>query len=168
MRNFVLRLFALSLLAGASVLAVADDLTVQLFPDALTVPQGGTVTFLGQLTNTTSDPLDLNSIQIQLFEPTITTDTSPFFANFPATLDPVVDNPVTGLLFSLTADLSTPLGNYDGLVEILGIHQGSGDSDVVLGSSAFSVLVAAPPVPEPASMLGVLVGLGILAKRRRN
>lgn len=166
--NYIRSRFAISLiLAGVACLAPADFITVQLLPNTQSVVQGGEVSFLANLTNTTLDSYDLNSLQVSLPSSTLSADTTPFFTNFPITLDPVSNNPSSGILFTVKADQLAALGNYSGTVELFGTKTGSGQADSLLGSDQFTVSVkTTPPVPEPATMIGLAVGCGLVLRRR--
>ncbi len=166
MKTLLSRVVMTLALAGIASVACADLITVELLPNAHTVVQGGDVSFLAKLTNTTLDSYDLNSIQISLDSP-LTADPGPFFLNFPARMDPVVNNPTTGNLFTVHADATTPISNYFGTVQIFGSKSGSGEADSLLGSDQFTVSVqSAPPVPEPMSMLTLALGSGLVMARR--
>lgn len=138
------------------------------------------VIFAGTLVDTDTDQsfLFLNDISIVFTppaadlsaDPTGQTPTSPntfFFNNVPGTLigdgDPI-DTTYTGPIFEIYIAPGTPLGDYTGVISILGGYNGPGVDLDTLASVNFHVLV----VQEPATMALWLIGLGgILLARQR-
>jgi hypothetical protein len=146
--------FPLLLLAGVSTARASVLLTLQT-PNQTAVP-GQTLTFLGNISNLYSAPVDLNQIAITLNGP-FSIETSMFFdANAP--LSVAAQPGSTGMYPWFTVTVNNPypdaLGIVTGTVSILGGVQGPGGYDPntqdLLGSVGFSVNVtAAAPTPPP-------------------
>ena len=104
----------------------------------------------------------LNSDNVIVAPPLLPDDT-PFFANFPAILNPMQS--VKAPILSVGIPLTAAGGLYSGTFELVG---GTTDvSDDILATQAFAVQVqAAPqPVPEPITAALLLGGGSVAALR---
>jgi hypothetical protein len=151
-------------LLGTPPVTKADAVAVQLSSAALTTTSGGTVTFMGTVTNNSGTDQDASSYFFNFFgfDPSVTptqdlglsdflipdTTTSGTVSLFDVTLPAAL----SGSVFSIQFQLQDLLGNQS-LTQTVTVTVGSG------GSSA---------VPEPASALLLLVGAGgIVAVHKR-
>ena len=145
------------LLSGLSAARASVTLTLDM-PNQTAVP-GQTLTFLGNIANLYSTPVDLNQINVTLNGP-FSIETSTFFDST-APLSVAAAPGTTGSYawFTLTVDnpYPDPFGVVSGTVSILGGVQGPGGYDPtvqdLLGTIGFSVTVtaAAPPAPPVPS-----------------
>ena len=164
---------ALALLLFLPAGAYADSIILIFNPATLTGSPGDLLTYSGTLTNSSDAPLYLNagSLTLDAAPDPGATDLTPLFWNVTmsdqnplsagASLGPVD-------LFTLTIpDVLAP-GTYQGTLFVQG--GAAEDSDAVLGSQTFSVVVngaIGSDVPEPASFSLAGLALGALAFRYR-
>jgi hypothetical protein len=142
------------------VAAQADAVTLVLTPGVQTGAPGGLLTFSGSLTNTGMSALFLNGLNLQLNAPlgAFTLDEFAFFVNVPPQL---AGGQVTGVvpLFTVALGGGVLPGTYTGSITILG---GLSDADFDELTTQFfqvTVMSAADPVPEPATI--ILLGTGL-------
>lgn len=151
----------LALIIGmASAGAAHADAILTFTPSSLTIAPGGTVEFVGTLTNTGTADLYLNGDGIIFFYPDLTYDDSPFFADSPLFLSP--GDSYIGPFIDVSADLATTSGIYNGTY----IVQGGADSSTFddIASEDFTVDVGSTSTtPEPNPFLFLATGMTILA-----
>lgn len=160
-------LCTLALATLGTVAAKADEVTITLDQTSQTASTGDTLQFFGTITNDTDSTIYLNSDDLTLTSPSLTT-TDQFFNTVPIYLAPegqVGDSSGDIELFDVT--VSDPLldaaGTIDGSYDLLGGADGGSDTaSDVLGTAAFSVTTIAP-TPEPPSLYLLLSGLLALA-----
>ena len=165
LRNLPVLSLTIVVLLLAGTAAKADPLSLSLTSPYQNAVAGDTVTF--DATVTDIDPTEvvyLNADSITLDSP-LTLDDSPFFNNFPLSLNP--GDSFTGELFTVSVPLGTSAGLYSGSFEILGGDPS--DFQDVVGSANFNVDVNANAVPEPSSLVMLIIGLagfaGVLRRR---
>jgi hypothetical protein len=128
---------------------------------------GQVVSFTGNLTNITSNEVFINSVSYTFdISGAGVLDDSPFLLNAPLSLGPLGISP-TFEFFTVTTPLSQAAGIYSGILTVLG---GADDQSFdVLGDGTFSlqVGVASAGVPEPATVLLLGGGMGLLVWRHR-
>ncbi len=174
-----MKIFRVILLFGALlVVSAASQAQIQVTFDQnpITTNPGATVTFTGELTNTSLNTLFINSDSLNLVGATLISDDSDFLMNAPISLLP---GEVTSsfAFFTISSDVATPLGSYSGAFSVIGGLNNSASDDLSgTPPPAFQVnLVApsdgAPNVPEPGSiaLFGGLIASGttIFLKRQR-
>ncbi len=164
--KLLLAVAALALFLLAPLAAKADPIILTLDPSQ-TVAAGGTVTFMGSLSNGGAPGRFINGTSITLNVVGLSTDDTAFFANVPAFLNP---GDSTGLVafFDVIASLAALPGTYTGSFSVIGGD--TAEANNTLATQDFSLIVtSANPIPEPATM--VLLGTGLIgaaaAKRRR-
>jgi hypothetical protein len=155
--------FILAICAMSCTLAQADTLDISLQPSVLSGTNGGAVSFDGSITNTTNSNIYLNSDNFNLSGfSTNTIDDSALFSNTPY---PFTSAQTTGDVALFTVDIPAGMGagTYNGVFQLLG---GAGtDSQDVVGTAAFSVIVGQPSntAPEPSINLLIAAGLGLVS-----
>jgi len=142
--------------------AVATPITLVLDSSLLSGLPGTTVTFIGTVTDVGNSPTFLNGDSVNVAPPLLPDDT-PFFVNFPFTLNPL--QAVKAPILSVGIPLGTTAGLYVGTLELLGGV--SPVSDDILATVPFAVQVqaAAQPVPEPLTAVLLLCGGTVAALR---
>ena len=165
----------LTLAAGAGLLLAASashaqspfqPLQVDFAPIVETVLPGGTVSFSGTITNTTSSSVFITGDTIDPLATGLTTDDTPFYNTFvagaPVELASFQTYTYTDL-FNVTADPGVAGGLYKGAFTVYG--GATPTSQDVSGTSNFYVRVPAPAVPEASSVvsLGLLLAGGLSA-----
>jgi len=148
-------------IAITSVGAAHADAVLSFTPSTLSTVAGGTVEFVGILTNTGAADLYLNGDVVILPYPFLTVDDSIFYVNAPLFLSS--GESYSGAFFDVTADAATPSGSYSGTYTI----QGGADADTFddIATEDFQVDVSSP-IPEPNPFLFLATGLAILAAVR--
>lgn len=150
-------------LAVAASLGVANAGVILTFtPSTLNTVAGGTVEFVGTLTNTGTADVYLNGDVVILPYPDLTVDDSPFFISAPLFLSG--GSSYTGPFIDVMADLAAVSGSYGGSYTI----QGGVDANTFgnLATQDFSVNVSSS-VPEVNSFLLAAVGLLVIVVIRR-
>jgi len=152
-------------IAMASAGIARADAVLTFTPSTLYTVAGGTVEFVGTLTNTGTYGLYLNDDVVSPLSPGLTADDSPFIFFGPTFL--AAGDSFTGAFIDVTADIVTPSGSYSGTYTI----QGGADSYTFddIATADFTLDVGSP-VPEPTPFLLLATGLAILAvvsQRRR-
>lgn len=160
-----------SMTFGVWLFAAAGTAQASIIDFTLTSPvaatAGDVITFNGTLTNTTSSPVFLNSLNLSLpgFDSS-NLDPTPFFINTPASLGP---SGSTGDVALFTVTIPDPFasGPYDGTAVLEGGSTSS--SQTILGSADFTVQVgdASSAVPEPASIVLFSTGAVLMMVRAR-
>jgi len=128
------------------VQAAYADVILNLAPSTLNVRPGGTIEFIGTLTNTGTTDVYLNGDLSSLPYMELSLDDTPFFADSPLFLS--AGGSYNGPFFDITADASAIPGSYTGSYTV----QGGADSNafVNLASQDFTVDVgSSASVPEP-------------------
>lgn len=126
---------------------------------------GSTITFKGEITNSSAGRVYLNDVANILNVPGLTLRDNLFFENAPAFLDPGTS---TGnfSLFAVDVDPTMALGTYTGDFTLKG--GGGIDSVNILRTTSFSVRV----VPAPGAIMTVVIGAlfpaASLLKRKRS
>jgi len=153
------------ILAFAALPAMAGPLTIVFDSPTVTVSPGGTASFSGIITNTTSLAdvyLNFDNFTLAGFD-TSTIDDSPFFTNanpFLGIMGEPSDTTTNIALFNIPIPAPFTNGDYAGTFEVLG---GATSSDMtVIGSSNFTIDVTGgvTAVPEPSTFF--LFGCGVL------
>lgn len=130
---------------------------------------GSTITFSGSVLNQYTQTVFLNGASATPDDPSLTGDASPFLNNAPASLGVGMSYPTTGAadLFTITIASGANPGAYQGTFSITGGVDGNAND--LVGSTPFTVNVAAPEPSQGAAFgLGV-IGLGglVLCARKR-
>jgi hypothetical protein len=159
-------LSTLMLAALSAAAAAANILPITVAFDQLdqTGMPGQTLQFFGTLTNTTADPVFLNSDDLNPTGLSITS-TDLFFANVPLSLAPAGqagDSSGDIELFdlTLTASLRDATGTYPGTYTLLG--GADGNAQDIVGSAGFSVTTV---TPEPSTIYLLLTVLFVVSIR---
>jgi hypothetical protein len=139
--------------------ASATPITLTFTSSLLVGQPGTTVTFVGTVTDTGNSPTFLNGDSVNVTPPLLPDD-SPFFLNFPITLNPLQS--VTAPILRVSIPLATQNGLYSGSLQLLG--GATPDSFDVLATQTFAVQVA-QPVPEPITASLLLCGGAVAALR---
>ena len=163
-------LLATALLLLAPFAARADNLSLVFTPATQTVAPGGTITFSGKISNTSSATIVVNGDSFTGFDPHISTDDSAFFNATSFTLTPGATYPVSGSasLFDVTLDsMATPGSTYSETFNILGGANSAAQE--LQGNAKFFVTVAAVPETSTTLSFGLLLAGGVLlaVKMRR-
>jgi hypothetical protein len=156
--------FGVAFAAHATVIAISLDNTT------LTGQPGDVLTFSGDLTNTTAATVYLTSAQINLADPDLTGDGTPFLLNAPISVGPGGDSGDFDLFTVTIADpLTLSAGTYAGTIDVLsGPSFGSQSFDDQVGFQVDVQSGSSDPTPEPATFLGPLLFFaGLLWKQRR-
>jgi hypothetical protein len=154
-RILSLSMFVVAIFLLMPSLALADTLTLSLSNPVQSANPGSTVTFDATVSapSTNAAPIFLNSDSYTIDSP-LTLDDTGFFS-FPLSLDP--GDSYTGALFTITLPSGLAPGDYTGSFGILGGADGSALD--TLATTGFQVSAT----PEPATMLLLATGLGLLA-----
>jgi hypothetical protein len=152
--TFSTLLFAVLLLVSSR--AFADTINLSLSNTVLSGVPGSTLSFLATVSapNTNEAAVFLNSDSFDVDSP-LTLDDSPFFSNFPLSLNP--GDSTTDVLFTVTLPTDAAITDYSGFFTILGGADGFAQD--TLASTTFEVNA----VPEPSNVLLVATGLAGLA-----
>ena len=150
------------LLTGTS--AMASALTLTFTTPFQTAASGDQLSFEATVNNTGTSPVFLTGDSATLGGAFLLDDT-PFLINFPLFMNSA--ETYTGELFTVTVLPGTLAGLYSGVFQILG---GSGDSSQdIVGSAEFNINVDSQPVPEPSSLILLLIGMcGVVGVFRRH
>jgi hypothetical protein len=135
------------------------DVVLNFTPTMRDMVPGGTVEFVGTLTNTGTTDVYLNGDVIVLPYPNLTVDDSPFFTNSPLFLPG--GGAYTGPFIDVMADLSILPGEYSGSYRV----QGGADANMFddLATQAFTVDVVAAPEPNSFTLLvSALMGVALV------
>ena len=161
-KNMMIRLLTGMVLTSA--IALATPLTLTLQNNLLNGSGGATLTFVATATNTTAVTQNLSADSFGLQSPLILNDSS-YFTLWPLILTTSQTfGPAS--LFTVFIPVSTPLGIYGGIFNILGGPRVN--DQTVLGTASFQVnVVSVTATPEPASGLLFLVGGALLGLGRR-
>jgi len=164
-----------AILAFATLPTPAEPLSIVFDSSTVTVSEGGTASYSGTITNTTSLAdvyLNFDGFTLAGFD-TSTIDDSPFFTNANPFLGITGEPSATTMdiaLFNIPIPNPFAAGDYNGTFEILG---GATPNDMTLiGSASFTIDVtgSGTQTPEPSTFVlfvcGVL-GLAASAGRRR-
>ncbi len=152
--TFSTLLFAVLLLVSSR--AFADTINLSLSDTVLSGVPGSTLYFVATVSapNTNGAAVFLNSDSFDVDSP-LTLDDTPFFSNFPLSLNP--GDSTTDVLFTVTIPPDAAIMDYSGSFTILG---GADDlAQDTLASTTFEVNA----VPEPSNVLLVATGLAGLA-----
>jgi PEP-CTERM motif-containing protein len=149
------------LLLSASV-ASATTIGISLASPDETATTGDVLSFMATISNSGASSIYLNA-DSHTEDAGLTVDDSPFFSNFPISLNP--GDSATAVLFAVT--VTGGPGVYSGFFDI----QGGTDPSAldVLGDAPFKVTVtpAAQAVPEPSTILLMATGVVGLIRRRK-
>lgn len=152
LRNSLVLSLAVAGVLLASTEAKADSLSLTITQAYQTGSFGGLLTFDATVTDTAATgTVYLNSDSTTLSGSLVLDDT-PFFDNFPLSLDG--GDSYTGELFTVSIPSGVSPGLYPGAFEILG--GGPSDFTDVIASANFDVNVI---TPEPTSLVLLLTGL---------
>ncbi len=158
-----------SLFAAGAILALLSapshaQVLLTLTPGDRDLPQGGTVTFTGTLTNNTAATIFIGAASSNTNPIAIGTDPTPFLSNGPASL--TAGSSFTGDLFTATDNGATPK-RYEGSFNI---NYGPSADDAfsnVIGAN-FGVVVTPAPAALPVFAVGGVLGLIATRRKKKN
>jgi hypothetical protein len=131
---------------------------------------GSAVTLIATATNTSGVEQSLDGIGFTFVSPFADYDDSPFFQNWPLTLDAAGPGSVFGpaAMFTVLIPLGTPAGLYSG--NLVNVYGGGGGS-LLLTAQPFDIQVASgTSIPEPTTACLLACGLtavGLFRYRRK-